>query len=45
MERSQIMEGLVVEGRRAKETTVFHKSLRKPWTDFKPGIDRIKVAF
>lgn len=40
-----MMEGLVVEGWHAKETTVFPKSPRKPRTDFKPGIDRIKVAF
>lgn len=39
------MEGLVVEGRHAKEITVFPKSPRKPWTDFKPGMDRITVAF
>lgn len=39
------MEGLVVEGHHAKEITVFPKSPRKPRTDFKLGIDRIKVAF
>lgn len=45
MERSQIMEGLVMEGYHAKEITVFPKSSRKPQTDLKPEVNRIKVAF